>query len=51
MFPLIYPISTKNKKMHRAVLSKQLSVFYTLIEDEIIVAAILDNRMGEANWP
>jgi hypothetical protein len=26
-FPLLYPKSTKNKTTHRAVLSKQLSVF------------------------
>ena len=51
LFPLLYPVSVKNQKIHRAVLSKQLSVFYTFNKNTIQVVAVLDNRMAYANWP
>jgi len=51
LFPKLYPQSIKNKKTHRAVLSKQLSVFYTLSKGQITVVAVLDNRMGYSKWP
>ncbi len=50
-FPTLYPKSVKNKKAHRAVLSKQLSVFYSISKDQITVIAVLDNRMGYSKWP
>ena len=50
-FPKLYPKSIKNKKTHRAVLSKQLSVFYTLSKDQIVIVAVLDNRMSYTKWP
>ncbi|RZA02326.1 MAG: type II toxin-antitoxin system RelE/ParE family toxin [Sphingobacteriaceae bacterium] len=51
VFPELYPKSTQNKKLHRAVLSKQLSVFYRVTKAEISVVAILDNRMDYDKWP
>lgn len=50
VFPQLYPKSS-NKNIHRAVLSKQLSVFYRVSKTKITVIAILDNRMDSANWP
>ncbi|WP_462228077.1 hypothetical protein [Mucilaginibacter sp.] len=50
-FPEIYPLSTKNQEVRRAVLSKQLSVFYTIINNEILVIGMIDNRMDYAKWP
>ncbi|MDB5091536.1 MAG: hypothetical protein JWR09_5530 [Mucilaginibacter sp.] len=50
-FPLLYPKSINSKNIHRAVLSKQLSVFYKVSKSAIIVIAILDNRMNKAKWP
>jgi plasmid stabilization system protein ParE len=50
-FPEIYPLSTENQEVHRAVLSKQLSVFYTIIDNEILVIGMIDNRMGYDKWP
>ncbi len=50
-FPELYPKSSINKKVHRAVLSKQLSVFYTITKNKISVVAILDNRMSDTKWP
>jgi hypothetical protein len=51
VFPELYPKSTKNKKLRRAVLSKQLSVFYQITKTEIIVIAMIDNRMDYNQWP
>lgn len=50
-FPKLYPYSIKNKKIRRAILSKQLSVFYTLSKIQINVIAALDNRVGYSKWP
>ena len=50
-FPELYPKSNKNRKMRRAVLSKQLSAFYTLNKSTIIIVAVLDNRMSDSRWP
>lgn len=51
IFPKLYPQSLKGKNIHRAVLSKQLSVFYKIKKDKIYVIAILDNRMDYTKWP
>jgi hypothetical protein len=50
-FPEIYPLAAKNQEIRRAVLSKQLSVFYTIIYNEISVVGMIDNRMDTAKWP
>ncbi len=51
IFPDLYQISAKSNKVHRAVLSKQLSVFYRASESRVTVIAIMDNRMDYSNWP
>jgi hypothetical protein len=50
-FPQLYPLITNSKKIRRAVLSKQLSVFYTYSKENLMITAILDNRMDNAKWP
>lgn len=50
-FPKLYPLTNKNKEIRRAVLSKQLAVFYLADRDKITVLAILDNRMSDTKWP
>ena len=50
-FPQLYPKSVTGKSLHRAVLSKQLSVFYSVSENAITVISILDNRMDIVKWP
>jgi plasmid stabilization system protein ParE len=50
-FPQLYPKSVSSENVHRAVLSKQLAVFYKISESAILVIAILDNRMDNAKWP
>jgi plasmid stabilization system protein ParE len=51
VFPELYVKSFRNTEYHRAVLSKQLSVFYTFSNGHIRVVAVLDNRMGFSKWP
>ncbi|MEN0054966.1 MAG: hypothetical protein AAGC65_14925 [Mucilaginibacter sp.] len=51
VFPELYPLSSKGKNVRRAVLSKQLSVFYKINQDQIVVIAILDNRVDYSKWP
>ena len=50
-FPHLYPKISSSRNVRRAVLSKQLSVFYNVSNSEISIAAILDNRMDIAKWP
>jgi len=51
IFPDLHPIVVTRRKIRRAVLSKQLSVFYRIRTNCISVIAILDNRMNPAKWP
>lgn len=51
IFPNLYPKSIKNSRTHRAILSKQLSVFYIVSKIQITVVAVLDTRMGYSKWP
>ena len=50
-FPQLYPLITDSQNIRRAVLSKQLSVFYTYSKEKLMITAILDNRMDNAKWP
>lgn len=50
-FPQLFPLIANNKKIHRAVLSKQLAVFYTVSKTDLIIVSILDNRMDNSKWP
>lgn len=50
-FPELYPISLKGGGLRRAVLSKQLSLFYKVSTDKIMIIAAIDNRMSFEKWP
>jgi len=50
-FPELYALSTNGKNTHRAVLSKQLSVFYRISKNCITVNVIPDNRINPSKWP
>jgi plasmid stabilization system protein ParE len=50
-FPQLYPLIANSKNIRRAVLSKQLSVFYTYSKENLMITAILDNRMDNSKWP
>ena len=47
LFPTLYP-ENKKLKIRKAVLSKVLSVYYTIRKNKIFVVAILDSRWDEA---
>jgi plasmid stabilization system protein ParE len=46
LYPTLYP-ETSRLKIRRAVLSKVLSVYYTLGRNKVYVVAIMDNRWDE----
>ena len=50
-FPHLYPQSPGSKNIRRAVLSRQLSVFYIDTKKTLKIIAILDNRMSTNKWP
>ena len=51
IFPTLYPLIENSKNVRRAVLSKQLSVFYTYSKNRVSIASVLDNRMNISRWP
>ena len=44
-FPKLYPGFSIRKKLRRAVLNKNLSVYYSVKNNKVIVISVLDNRM------
>lgn len=46
-FPFLYPESSTYPQLRRAVLHKNLSVFYTVNKNKIIVVAMQDNRQNK----
>ena len=49
-FPKLYPHTNKKAKIRRAVLSREVSAFYRIIDNRIEVLAILDNRCDLSKW-
>lgn len=49
-FPKLYPQTNKKAKIRRAVLSREVSVFYRIVSERIEVIAILDNRCDFSKW-
>jgi plasmid stabilization system protein ParE len=47
IFPTLYPESF-TKKMRKAVLSRALSVYYTVRKNRVNVVAIIDNRWEQS---
>jgi len=50
LFPELYPVSKRKSKIRRAVLSKNLSVFYRRNNNRMEILAALDNRMDLSDW-
>ncbi len=46
-FPLLYPSSQKYPNLKRAVLSKELSLYYEVSDRDIVVIAMQDNRQSQ----
>lgn len=49
-FPKLYPTTNRKARIRRAVLSREVSAFYRIIEVRIEVLAILDNRCDLSKW-
>lgn len=47
-FPDLYPKFSVRKKLHRAVLNKNLSVYYSLTKSRVFIVSVLDNRMDHS---
>lgn len=50
VFPKLYPVTLKKKNIRRAVLSKELSVYYRFYKKRVEVLAVLDNRCDISDW-
>jgi plasmid stabilization system protein ParE len=50
VFPKLYPQTNKKPAIRRAVLSREVSAFYRVVENRIEVLAILDNRCDLSKW-
>ncbi|MCG3166831.1 MAG: hypothetical protein POELPBGB_02614 [Bacteroidia bacterium] len=50
LFPKLYPVSSQQRQIRRAVLSKELSAFYKISKNGIHVLALIDNRCDSSEW-
>lgn len=50
VFPKLYPASHTHKNIRRAILNRNLSVFYQVVESAIIVLFVQDNRCDIKEW-
>jgi plasmid stabilization system protein ParE len=44
IFPEAYPHSFKKKKIHRCVLTKNLTIYYSVEEEYLVLLSIFDKR-------
>ena len=44
LFPEAYPFSIKIRKIHRCVLSKNLTIYYTVEDEYLVLLSIFDTR-------
>ena len=45
-FPDAFPVSYKNKNLHRCIIAKQVSIFYRVKNNTIEIAFLFDNRQS-----
>ena len=48
--PTAFPESSAKKNIRRKVISKQTSIYYKILNYEIVVLSIFDNRRDNANY-
>ena len=46
-FPEMFPVSLKEKGVRKCVITKQVSLFYSLSKEEIVIVALFDNRQSD----
>jgi len=44
LYPEAYPLSQKMTKIHRCVLTKNLTIYYTIKDDYLVLLSIFDTR-------
>jgi plasmid stabilization system protein ParE len=44
LFPEAYPFSIRRRKIHRCVLSKYLTIYYTIEDECLVLLSIFDTR-------
>jgi plasmid stabilization system protein ParE len=44
LFPEAYPFSIRRRKIHRCVLSKNLTIYYTVEDEYLVLLSIFDTR-------
>jgi plasmid stabilization system protein ParE len=44
LFPEAYPVSLTKKRIHRCVLTKNLTIYYTIEDDSLVLLSIFDTR-------
>ena len=48
--PTASPESSSKKNIRRKVINKQTSIYYKILNDEIVILSIFDNRRDNANY-
>ena len=43
-FPEAYPISSKQNKIHRCVLTKNITIYYTVKDEYLVLLSLFDTR-------
>jgi len=46
IFPEAYPFSSKKKSIHRCVFTKNLTIYYTVKDDYLVLLSIFDTRQN-----
>ena len=46
IFPESYPISSEKKTIHRCVMTKNLSIYYTVKDEYLVLLSIFDTRQN-----
>jgi addiction module RelE/StbE family toxin len=48
IFPEAYPLSQKKKSIHQCVLTKNLTIYYTVKDDSLVLLSLFDTRQDPA---
>jgi addiction module RelE/StbE family toxin len=48
IFPEAYPLSQKKNSIHRCFITKNLTIYYTVKDDSIVLLSLFDTRQAPA---
>ena len=49
LFPEAYPFSVRRRKIHRCVLAKNLTIYYTVEDEYFVLLSLFDTRQDPSN--